>query len=177
MHIIRLISHTYILLLALLLLIFILILDDFFTDNSFIIFFLPLGGICSLVYTPLIMSKPNHYASQLKNNISKYIRYAAAPFMFIFILLFISIGSSVALNMGLHLLSNKEHESFQLTIKEKRIPYKRYGYYGHVIFKEFSSGTYEVSEKTFLNIRAGQKVLAEGYSSTYGVELSNVEFR
>jgi hypothetical protein len=123
------------------------------------------------------MGKPNHNTSQLKTNISKYIRYVAAPFMFIFILLFISIGSSVALNMGLHLLSNKEHESFQLTIKEKRIPYKRYGYYGHVIFKEFSSGTYGVSERTFHNISVGKKVLGEGYSSPYGVELSNVEFR
>jgi hypothetical protein len=152
-------------------------LDNFFTETSYILFCLPIGFICALVYTPLIISKSKRDTSILKSKITRYIRLIAFPVMFLFLLLFVSVASSVAINMGLHLLSDKEYGTINLTVKEKRIPYKRSGYYGNVIFQEFSSGTYKIDESTFNRVSIGQKVQADGYSSPYGVELINIELR
>ena len=170
--------YIYLSIITLLLIVFLFVVKDFFSNPENIVFFVPIGFVCSLIFVPHFKMVVDPNLPVVKRSIKKLANYMRIAALVVFTPMFIAVASSFTLNLGLHLVSAKQYESVSLTVQEKRIPYKHYGYYGHVVFKEFSSGTYEIPLKEdFLPIYNGQQVVAEGYSSKFGFELREIVFR
>ncbi|KZN64384.1 hypothetical protein N478_22070 [Pseudoalteromonas luteoviolacea S4060-1] len=125
------------------------------------------------------MYSPDDQISKVwKRKLKKLGAAIRAISFYVFISMIIAVMSGMAVNMGLHVISEKKYKSISLTVKSTRVPYKRQGYYGLVTFKEYSSGAYLVEdEQKFSSIYSGQRAIAEGYKSKYGFELRKIVFR
>ncbi len=170
--------YIYLALITLLVISFLILLKGFFNNPASMAFFVPIGFLCTLVFWPYLYSPDDHNSKAWKRKLKKLGIAIRAMSLYVFISMCISVMSGMAVNMGLHAISEKKYESISLTVKSTRVPYKRHGYYGLVIFKEYSSGAYHVEdEKEFSSIYSGQKAIAEGYKSKYGFELRKIVFK